>query len=105
MCVFLRALESNQNQKQVSINRVCVYVCIFMVVLYSAFYPPNIKRVFIGLDLKKGENTASNLHSTSIVSFPQYLQNISVSCVLKPVRGEIRICSVLLIIIFSFWLL
>lgn len=50
MCVFLRALESNQNQKQVSINRVCVSVCIFMVVLYSAFYLPNIKRVFIGLD-------------------------------------------------------
>lgn len=29
MCVFLRALETNLNQKQVSINRVCVYVCIF----------------------------------------------------------------------------
>lgn len=26
-----------------------------MVVLYSAFYPPNIKRVFIGLDLKKAK--------------------------------------------------
>lgn len=30
MCVFLHALETNLNQKQVSINRVCVYVCILV---------------------------------------------------------------------------